>query len=637
MKFRPSLALLIVAMLGVPTLSEEVVQVNLDSAGASPAPAGVIALLKTEMVNGFQSRGIDSTFARFQSYLARKLDVTNRGRTGGEITALCRLDWYDHLLRNILDAPAEAERFTRELHADLSNDQNGLEGLMATVREKMDIGSPAEDAATGDRPSGTALEQVEAAVVEARSRYTAALAPLSQSEASDLNRNLYPVFAGQARSGHTLPRRSTARRLCRLLLKMDRQALHAAGEALVPLAGKEFLDELAALSDEGDVDVAGVTGRVAQRIETPGGTILIGSSEANEYQLDALTDVSVVIDLGGDDVYHEGAVSSSRPVLVIIDLGGNDHYKATKPGVQAGAVLGISMLLDLEGNDIYQARDVAQGSALGGVGILIDFAGDDQYIGLRRVQGHALGGLGVLLDRGGKDRYHAALWAQGLGNPLGFGVLDDLAGDDHYYCGGLYPDSYAENPGYDGWGQGVGSGLRQVANGGIGVILDGGGDDVYEYDFLAHGGGYWLGVGFARDFGGNDQHAAATKKAYNGGPRRQRSFQRFGTGYGCHYALGFLFDDGGDDVYRSVTMAQGFGQFGVGLLVADYLARREGRGYPWAQSRRSSVSGIRHTTRRPDSPVRTAAAPIAARMPKASASTPAITPPTAYPLSRQSR
>jgi len=150
------------------------------------------------------------------------------------------------------------------------------------------------------------------------------------------------------------------------------------------------------------------------------------------------------------------------------------------------------------------------------------------------------------------------MWAQGFGHPLGFGVLEDTDGSDHYYCGGMYLDSYPETPGYEGWGQGIGAGMRQVANGGVGVILDGGGDDGYEFDYLAHGGGYWLGVGFARDFGGNDTRYGATRKLYSGGARRERSFQRFSNGYGCHYALGFAFDDAGDDSYNGTIMGVGF-------------------------------------------------------------------------------
>ena len=106
-------------------------------------------------------------------------------------------------------------------------------------------------------------------------------------------------------------------------------------------------------------------------------------------------------------------------MLVIIDLAGNDVYRSSKPGVQGGAILGVSMLLDYEGDDVYEAQDIAQGSAIAGVGILIDYKGNDRYHGLRRVQGHALGGLGILIDKEGNDDYHAAMWAQGHGGPLG--------------------------------------------------------------------------------------------------------------------------------------------------------------------------------------------------------------------------
>jgi hypothetical protein len=151
------------------------------------------------------------------------------------------------------------------------------------------------------------------------------------------------------------------------------------------------------------------------------------------------------------------------------------------------------------------------------------------------------------------------MWAQGFGGPLGFGVLDDLEGDDHYYCGGMWRTSYyPETPGYEGWGQGVGAGLRGVADGGIGVILEGRGDDVYEYDYFGQGGGYWLGLGFARDFGGNDQRLGGTQKQFDGSRRTQSMFDRFSCGFGCHYAVGFCFDDAGNDTYGGTIMGLGF-------------------------------------------------------------------------------
>ena len=214
------------------------------------------------------------------------------------------------------------------------------------------------------------------------------------------------------------------------------------------------------------------------------------------------------------------------------------------------------MVVNAGGNNTYDALDVAQGSALAGVGIVIDYGPNNRYRGIRRVQGQALGGVGILIGRGGKNDYHAAMSAQGFGGPLGFGLLDNVTGNNHYYCGGMWRDSYPETPGYEGWGQGVGAGLRAVADGGVGVILDGGGENTYEFDYLSHGGGYWCGLGFARDFGGNTKRLIS-RTAYNGGPRTQPSFQRFGCGWGCHYAMGFLFEDAGDGVYEGTIMGTG--------------------------------------------------------------------------------
>jgi hypothetical protein len=526
-------------------------------------------LMVKEVVDGINGRGIASDFLRFRSYLNGRLNASAGARYGAELTGNCRLSWYDHMLRNPLKAPAEAERFTRELHQAVLNPHEGmgLARVLATARDKMDLGERKIPALVRVHSGDEALDALKQALIAAQASFQSALAPLTKAEINALQTNLYPVLVGQNVVGHTLNDRGTGRQLCDLLEKVDRSGLHSAAEALVPLTDHSFLEQLATLPDEGDVQVPGVTGRVLRRIETPAGAIVVGGRDKNVYNLDEMGDVAAVVDLGGDDEYIEGSVSLQRPVLVIIDLAGNDYYHGTRPGIQGGAVMGISMLLDVEGDDVYEAHDVAQGSAICGVGILVDYSGNDRYRGVRRVQGTALCGMGILIDRSGNDDYHAAMWAQGFGGPLGWGMLDDIEGDDHYYLGGLWRDSYPETPGYEGWGQGVGAGIRQVADGGIGILLDGSGDDVYEFDYIAHGGGYWCGMGFARDFAGNDKYLGSTETAYNGGARTEPQFQRFGCGFGCHYALGFMFDDGGNDYYRGTIMGMGFGwDCSVGVL-----------------------------------------------------------------------
>jgi hypothetical protein len=78
--------------------------------------------------------------------------------------------------------------------------------------------------------------------------------------------------------------------------------------------------------------------------------------------------------------------------------------------------------------------------------VLLDGGGNDHYVGDRRAQGQAVVGCGILLDRGGDDDFRGALLAQGVGGPLGFGLLADLSGRDHYFAGGKYPGGYDDTP-----------------------------------------------------------------------------------------------------------------------------------------------------------------------------------------------
>ncbi len=456
-----------------------------DAAGESPAP-GMVTRLQQEIVKGLRRRGIYERFDRFRRYADWQLRSTAARYTGSEVKGNCRLKWYEHLFRNPLLAVGEAEQFTRLLHKAVLDDHEGLGRVLATAAEKLDLKQRKPRKFTEVDSPEQALEVIKRALTDAQLAYCKALSPLDKREIRQLTDNLYPILTGQARVGHALRSNSTGRRMCDLMEKLDRRAMHDAVEVLIPIADPRLLEQLAAMTDDETVTIAGVGGGMVGRIDTPSGAILIGGRQKNTYRLDKMPGVGVVIDLGGDDVYYEGSVALKRPVLIIIDLDGNDAYEGTKPGVQGSAILGVSMLLDCAGDDVYRARDVAQGSCIAGAGILIDYAGNDVYVGIRRVQGQAMGGTGILIDRNGNDRYHAALWAQGMGGPLGFGLLDDLDGKDHYYCGGMYLNSYLDDdnptPGYEGWGQGMGGGLRGVANGGIGVILDGGGDDLYEYD-----------------------------------------------------------------------------------------------------------------------------------------------------------
>ncbi len=534
--------------------------------------AAKMKILTEEITSQLRQRKLDQSLLQFQNYTGYQLNLSTGTRHVNEVTGNCRLSWYDSLMRNPLTTPAESEAFTRYLFESLKNENGGLDRTMAMARSKMDVPLKTKAGIPFDRESDDPLAFVSAVLERVQQSHAESLAPLTPAELSQLSRELYPLLVSQNDVGYTLANRGRGRKICDMLEKMDRGAIHDAAEVMMPLSDKDFLERLKRIPDDTRVRVAGVSGTVVKRIDTPSGSIVIGGRGPNTYDLDAMSDVNVVIDLGGNDVYREGTVSLDRPVLITLDLDGNDSYVGSKPGIQGAAILGISMLVDLAGNDRYQAKDMAQASCLGGAGILVDHSGDDRYSGFRRVQGQAFAGIGLLLDRDGNDQYHGAMWTQGMGCPLGFGMLADMDGRDHYYTGGHFICSYADDednptPGYEGWGQGVGAGLRSVASGGIGVMLDGGGDDIYEFDYLSHGGGYWLGLGFARDFGGNDQRVGATVKSFSGGRRGEPSFQRFGMGFGCHYAAGFCFDDEGNDTYNGTIMGLGHAwDASIGLL-----------------------------------------------------------------------
>jgi len=526
-----------------------------------PLAPGMIDILLQEIRNAVHNRGIDDNFARFQRYSGYKLDSSAAAYTGSELAGNCRLSWYDHMLRHPLGAVAEAEQFTRDVHTAIVTDRGGLAALLPIIAEKLDLPKRAARKYPKARTPQEALDIVKRALIEAKTAQAAALAPLTKGEIRELSANSYPTMLGQNQVAHTLNDRGTGRRLVDLMEKMDRGAMIAAAEALVPLSDPELLDQLKDYPDSGDVVAAGVTGHVVAKIETPAGAILIGGKESNTYHLDSLGDVALVIDLGGENTYYDGTVSLERPLLVNVNLGGRNLYHSAKPAVQGGSILGVSMIVNAEGGNRYEAEDLAQASTIGGVGIIVEFGGQNTYRGLRRVQAQAIGGVAILISHGGGNSYHAGMWGQGLGGPLGFGILDDIQGNDHYYLGGLYINSYKSEqhtPGYEGFGQGLGAGIRQVACGGIGMLLNGGGHSVYEFDYLSHGGGYWCALGFARDFGGHSKRLI-TRKNFYGGDRTESLFQRFGCGWGCHYAQGFCFDDKGHSTFEGSIMGSGMG------------------------------------------------------------------------------
>ncbi|MCK4224130.1 MAG: hypothetical protein KAX39_03050 [candidate division Zixibacteria bacterium] len=295
------------------------------------------------------------------------------------------------------------------------------------------------------------------------------------------------------------------------------------------------------------------------RLNTFLGEIIIGGFGSTKYQGTPV----VIIDLGGDDLYslsttEDDSINSS----VIIDLTGDDIYRSEGDFVIGSGFFGSGILVDVFGNDTYLTDNFSLGSGLFGVGMLVDEGGDDRYFGDTFTMGAGSFGLGILVDIGGVDQYTASLFAQGVGFVSGFGALIDSSGNDNYFAGGKYKDILRYKDHYVSESQGFAIGLGPIMSGGIGLLYDLSGNDLYTSDIFGQGSSYWWALGSLVDEAGNDKYV---------------SFQ-YAQGAGTHLTLGILEDESGDDIYISKGVSQGCGHdLALGFLYDksgndDYIA-----------------------------------------------------------------
>ncbi|MEK7866148.1 MAG: CAP domain-containing protein [Planctomycetota bacterium] len=305
------------------------------------------------------------------------------------------------------------------------------------------------------------------------------------------------------------------------------------------------------------------------------------------------TGVPLVVDLGGDDVHELPTATAQNCVRVFVDVGGNDTYRGEGQG---SAQYGIAVLWDLAGNDRYEGKKECQGAATAGVGMLIDEAGDDTYVADESAQGYALVGIGALVDRAGNDSYRGDSACMGFGYCSAFALLLDLAGDDKYHLNDPdFGDPLTNKAPQDekhnassGMGGGWGDNDYNTPDhpgrrgGGLGMLIDAKGDDVYESGCWAMGVGYYLGIGALVDYEGDDRHRSwvyTTGSGAHGGfgcfiDRAGDDVYDIG-GWNClgmsvDYGMGFFLDDAGNDTY--IKTASGLG-WTTGLGIALFQDR----------------------------------------------------------------
>jgi len=159
--------------------------------------------------------------------------------------------------------------------------------------------------------------------------------------------------------------------------------------------------------------------------------------------------IAALVDLAGNDTYEADVYGQGvgywYSVGILLDLAGEDTYQLYQYGQGSGIHLSLGLLSDEGGNDFYSGYVLSQGSAHDyAVGILADHAGTDTYTADHNAQGRAIhNAFALLLEYGGNDAYFARQsdLAQGIGNDGHFreygslAILLDLGGKDQYSCG----------------------------------------------------------------------------------------------------------------------------------------------------------------------------------------------------------
>lgn len=265
---------------------------------------------------------------------------------------------------------------------------------------------------------------------------------------------------------------------------------------------------------------------------------------------------SIVLDTRGNDKYVSDPTLLTTPVKNF-----NGRKTASLPG-PGGAVLGTTILFDLQGNDLYRSHAMGLGAGKLGVGVLYDAGGQDTYDAYADAEGFGLFGAGILEDDGSaSDVYEGFTQVQGCGMTQGFGYLVDRGGDDRYIANDDtidFPAAQSDKHN-NSMAQGAGYGRRadyldgMSLAGGVGLLYDIAGNDQYSCAVFGQGVGYWEGVGLLWDSAGNDKYRGMW----------------YVQGASAHFAIGYLEDLGGNDEYvATMNMAQGAGHdFSVGYLI----------------------------------------------------------------------
>lgn len=422
-----------------------------------------------------------------------------------------------------LDEPLSLATFATRAETDFKGDPLAAARAAASwldvvvAGELVDMKSSSVDFADAPESAKPLLQLLVRTRRGARALHAAALGGLTAAERSLLASAGAKLYTDESEEPwDTAPVLTAAK-------KVDIGALVSAAAILADTA--RVVRESAA-----SVDTSGWTG---MQWTVDGEKVALGGPGDDEH------DGSIVLDVGGDDLYPGGTM--------LVDLAGDDTYRDAASGL-----LAVALVLDLAGDDRHLGGNLVQAGAAFGVSLLIDVQGNDRYEADQCAQGAGFFGVGLLFDLAGDDAYRGARFVQGFAGVRGLGALSDLSGNDTYYAGGKYPHVPLLPENYQSLSQGFGFGMRPDASGGVGILADHAGNDIYSAEVFGQGASYWYALGILVDSGGHDMY----------------NLYQYGQGAGIHLSSGVLFDRAGNDAYSCLNgVAQGSGHdWGTGLL-----------------------------------------------------------------------
>ena len=297
-----------------------------------------------------------------------------------------------------------------------------------------------------------------------------------------------------------------------------------------------------------------------------GAALLFDGEGSNRFdasrrsQAHAIGGIAVLASGGGDDEFlaqtYSQATGGPGGVAVLVDSGGNDRYTLSKvPLVRPSPQLPDRNVSMGQGAG-YGMRGVSLDgrSTAGGIGMLLDLAGNDRYEAQVFAQGVGYyEGLGMLLDDAGNDRFEAAWYAMGAGVHYAAGILLKRGvGDDVYRS------------------------THEVALGAandlsVGVFVDEGGDDEYTVDQLSLGVAHANSTGIFVDAMGNDRYTVMSPTCRALGAAYLHAW---GNARETLPSLGLFLEFGGADSYPTHCVRAANNSFWAGPRVWPHLNLR---------------------------------------------------------------